>query len=156
MDTGFSNILAEEVLKQRLVPGLHNYDTLAMERHVKEGLRVDFSLTGPDGKCFVEVKSATVVDKRVARFPDSVTPRSVRQLEWLTGRVASVDRAVLLHIIQREDVEAFTINWTHSSLYAEAFKEAFPVSPSAFSFRHNFAHGARVHHGTLRTQTELG
>jgi len=132
-DTNFSNLLAEEVLRQRLVPGLDSYETLARERLVEKGVRVDFVLTGPEGNCFAEVKSATVVEEGVARFPDSVTPRSVKQLGWLARRAAAGERCVMLYIVQRGDAEAFTINWKHSRAYAEAFKEAFAAGVEVFA-----------------------
>lgn len=132
-DTNFSNLLAEEVLRQRLAPGLDDYETMEREQRVKEGLRVDFVLTGPEGSCFVEVKSATVVEEGVARFPDSVTPRSVKQLEWLAHKAASGERSVLLYIVQRGDAEAFTINWKHSRAYTEAFKKAFAAGVEVFA-----------------------
>jgi len=133
-DTHFSNLLAEEILRQRLIPGLSNYETLERERRVEAGMRIDFLLTGPEGNCFVEVKSATVVEKGVARFPDSVTPRSVKQLGWLARKAASGERAVLLYIVQRGDAKSFTINWKHSRAYAEAFKEAFAAGVEVFAF----------------------
>jgi sugar fermentation stimulation protein A len=132
-DTNFSNLLAEETLRQRLIPGLSNHETLERERLIEKGLRVDFVLTGPEGRCFVEVKSATVVEEGVARFPDSVTPRSVKQLEWLARRAAAGERSVMLYVVQRGDAEAFTINWKHSPAYAEAFKEAFAAGVEVFA-----------------------
>ena len=132
-DTNFSNLLAEEVLSQGLVPGLAHYETLERERRVEEGLRVDFVLTGPGGNCFVEVKSATVVEEGVARFPDSVTPRSVKQLRWLARKAAAGERAVLLYVVQRGDAEVFTINGKHSRAYAEAFKEAYASGVEVFA-----------------------
>ena len=132
-DTHFSNLLAEETLRQGLLPGLEGYQTLARERRVEKGSRVDFLLCGSKGSCFVEVKSATVVEERVARFPDSVTPRSVKQLEWLARKAASGERAVLLFVVQRGDAEAFTINWKHSRAYAEAFKGASAAGVEVFA-----------------------
>ena len=132
-DTHFSNLLAEEVLRQRLIPGLSNHATLERERLIEKGLRVDFVLTGPKGRSFVEVKSATVVEEGVARFPDSVTPRSVKQLEWLARRAAAGERSVMLYVVQRGDAEAFTINWKHSRAYAEAFKKAFAAGVEVFA-----------------------
>lgn len=134
-DTHFSNLLAEEVLRQRLVPGLDKYETLERESRVEEGLRADFVLTGPEGNCFVEVKSATVVEEGVARFPDSATPRSVKQLVWLTRRAVAGERTIMLYIVQRGDAEAFTINWKHSRAYAEAFREAFAAGVQVFALK---------------------
>ena len=85
---------------------------------------MDFLLTGTEGICFVEVKSATVVEKGVARFPDSITPRGLKHLEDLTRKAEEGHRVVLLYLIQRGDVESFSINDTHYPAYTTAFKKA--------------------------------
>lgn len=68
------------------MPGLETYVTLAREQFVEDGFRVDFILSGPNGECLVEVKSATIVENGVARYPDSLTPRGVKQLKSLTRK----------------------------------------------------------------------
>lgn len=80
-DTHLANRLVEKALLQHLIPGLDRYEKLEREKLVETGHRVDFLLTGTDGICFVEVKSATVVENGVARFPDSITLRGLKHLE---------------------------------------------------------------------------
>ena len=123
-DTHLANRLVEEALLQRLIPGLDCYEKLEREKLIETGHRVDFLLTGTEGFCFVEVKSATVVEKGVARFPDSITPRGLKHLEGLTRKAEEGHRVVLLYLIQRDDVESFTINDIHYPAYATAFKKA--------------------------------
>ena len=123
-DTHLANRIVEEALVQRLIPGLDQYEKLEREKLVKTGHRVDFLLTGTEGICFVEVKSATVVEKGVARVPDSITPRGLKHLEDLTRKAEEGHRVVLLYLIQRGDVESFSINDTHYPAYTTAFKKA--------------------------------
>jgi sugar fermentation stimulation protein A len=123
-DTHLANRIVGEALLQHLVPGLDRYGELERERCVETGHRVDFLLTGTEGVCFVEVKSATVVEKGVARFPDSITPRGLKHLEGLTRKAEEGHRVVLLYLIQRDDAESFTVNDTHYPAYAIAFKKA--------------------------------
>lgn len=123
-DTHLANRLIEKVLLQGLLPGLENYEKLEREKQVTSGQRVDFLLTGPEGLCFIEVKSATVVEEGVARFPDSITPRGLKQLEGLTLKAAEGHRVVFLYLSQRSDAESFTINTGSYPAYASAFKKA--------------------------------
>ena len=123
-DTHLANRLVEEALSQHLIPGLNRYEKLEREKLVETGHRVDFLLTGTEGVCFLEVKSATVVEKGVARFPDSITPRGLKHLEGLTRKAEEGHRVALLYLIQREDAESFSINKTHYPAYGLAFKKA--------------------------------
>lgn len=123
-DTHLSNRLIEEALRLKLVPGLEAYNTLAREQLVEDGFRVDFILSGSQGDCLVEVKSATVVNNGVARYPDSSTPRGVKQLKSLKRKAAEGRRSVLLFLVQRADAQSFVVSNSHDPEYAKAFEEA--------------------------------
>jgi len=123
-DTHLANRIVEEALRLKLVPGLETYCTLAREKQLEVGFRVDFVLTGPQGDCLLEVKSATVVQGGVARFPDSVTPRGVKHLKALKSQALAGKRSVLLFLIQRADAHSFVVSNSYDPAYAEAFEDA--------------------------------
>ena len=123
-DTHLSNRIVEEALRLKLVPGLEAYDVVARERRIGEGLRVDFALTANAAECLVEVKSATIVENGVARFPDSKTPRGVKQLEALKAQALTGKRVVLLFLVQRDDAHSFVVSSTFDPAYARAFDQA--------------------------------
>lgn len=123
-DTHLSNRLVEEALKLKLVPGLETYNTLAREQFVADGFRVDFILSGPQGDCLVEVKSANVVENGVARYPDSLTPRGVKHLESLKHKAIEGQRSVLIFLVQRDDAQSFVVSNSYDLSYAKAFDEA--------------------------------
>jgi sugar fermentation stimulation protein A len=123
-DTHLANRIVEEALMKNLVPGLEHYEKIEREILVKTGHRVDFLLTGTEGLCFVEVKSAIVVDKGEARFPDSITPRGLKHLEELTRKAEEGHRVVILYLIQRGDAVSFAVNDICYPAYAKAFKKA--------------------------------
>lgn len=120
-DTHLSNRLVEEALRLKLVPGFENYNVLVREYSVKAGFRVDFKLSGANDECFVEVKSTTVVENNIARYPDSSTPRGVKHLRALTQLVMEGNRVVLIFLVQRADAESFVVSDSHDPSYAEAF-----------------------------------
>ncbi|NNM68357.1 MAG: DNA/RNA nuclease SfsA [Gallionella sp.] len=123
-DTHLANRIVEEALKLKLVPGLETYSTLAREQLVEEGFRVDFILSGVQGDCLVEVKSATVVEGGVARYPDSPTPRGVKHLKALERKAREGQRSVILFLVQRADAHSFVVSNSYDPAYAEAFEKA--------------------------------
>ena len=70
--------------------------------------RLDFALDGhPRGgaPAYLEVKSVTLAERSIARFPDSKSERGRRHLESLTRLRRQGHRAVLLYLVQRADCE---------------------------------------------------
>lgn len=66
--------------------------------------RFDFRLVDRDGTpCWIEVKSATLVEDGVARFPDAPTARGRRHVEELTELRRTGARAAVVFVIQRSD-----------------------------------------------------
>lgn len=123
-DTHLANRLVEKVLSQRLLPGLKRFTILEREKLVGKNLRLDFFLLSKKRECFIEVKSATVVEQRIARYPDSVTPRGLRHLKALTNKASAGHKAVLIFVSQRGDAVAFKVNDACYPAYARAFKRA--------------------------------
>lgn len=88
--------------------------------------RADFLVTGPDGaRTFLEVKNVHLVEEPgLASFPDCVTVRGARHLEALSEVVRAGERAVMLFLVQRGDVERFTLARAIDPAYGRAFDRA--------------------------------
>ncbi len=123
-DTHLSNRIVEEIIKAKLLPEFESVAEILREQLIEEGVRVDFILKGSQGECLVEVKSASVVLEGVARYPDSKTPRGVKQLRALTRQVKSGRRVLLLFLSQRSDVNSFSVTKLFDPEYASAFDDA--------------------------------
>jgi sugar fermentation stimulation protein A len=99
--------------------------TLA-QREVRYGeSRLDFLLEA-DGRtdpCFVEVKSVTLVEEGIARFPDAVTERGRRHLRELRRARREGARAAVVFVIQREDAKAFAPHDDSDPLFGEVLRE---------------------------------
>ena len=91
------------------------------------GSRLDFLLadhpTDPR-PAYVEVKSVTLAEGRLARFPDSVTTRGRRHAEALAELRESGARAVLLFVVQRADCDRVEPAADIDPAYAEALRDA--------------------------------
>jgi sugar fermentation stimulation protein A len=123
-DTHLSNRIVEEALRKQMVQSLEKYGTIVREHIVEPGVRVDFLLSGSSGDCLIEVKSCNIVTDGVARYPDSPTPRGVKQLKSLTRSAAAGLRSVLLFLVQRSDARSFKVNTSKGSAYSEALEAA--------------------------------
>lgn len=98
-----ANRLAEPLLADGGVRGVGQGWTL--RREVTRGRsRFDFLLVGPGGTpLWVEIKSVTLVEDGVARFPDAPTARGRRHVDELAALTRDGDRAMVLFIVQRGD-----------------------------------------------------
>ncbi len=86
--------------------------------------RLDFRLTGPEGVCWVETKSVTLVADGVARFPDAPTARGSRHLRELITIVRNGERAAVVFIVQRPDACAFAPAAAVDPLFAQTLAQA--------------------------------
>lgn len=123
-NTHLSNQIVEKALAQKLIPKLGSYNTFMKELIIETGFRVDFKLFGDKEDCLLEVKSATILEDGLARFPDSLTPRGVRQINTLTSLAGKGNRAVLLFLIQRADATGFVVSKSYDLAFANAFDKA--------------------------------
>ena len=109
LDSRVPNALVWEELRAQRLPPFAGAQTIAREvttplQHGGVRSRFDFRLVDAAGTpCWIEVKSATLVEEGVARFPDAPTVRGRRHVEELTALRRTGDRAAVLFIIQRPD-----------------------------------------------------
>ncbi len=131
-DTHMSNRVVEEIIKQKLIPALSSFNEILREHVIESGVRVDFLLRDEFNECLVEVKSASVVLDGIARYPDSKTPRGLKQLQALTRRLKDGQRVMVLFLVQRSDAKAFVVIDKFDPDYALAFKEALSAGLEVF------------------------
>jgi len=123
VDTGLPNAVVAEAVAAGVVPELAGFASL--RREVKYGVnsRIDLLLEGP-GRCYVEVKSTTLVVAGEARFPDAVTERGRKHLVELAAMVAEGHRAVIFFHVSRADAQRFAPADDIDPAYGAALREA--------------------------------
>jgi sugar fermentation stimulation protein A len=105
----FANALVKDALGKRALPFLHGYENFASE--VKMGKsRFDFKLEFANGPAFVEVKSVSLVEDSMGKFPDAPTERGVKHLKELIELRKEGTRAVVLFVSQRSDTRSIMPN----------------------------------------------
>ncbi len=105
----FANALVKDALNKRALPFFSGYEKFASE--VKQGKsRFDFKLEFANGPAYVEVKSVSLVEKAVGKFPDAPTTRGVKHLRELIELRKEGVRAAVLFVSQRSDTRSIVPN----------------------------------------------
>ena len=83
-----------------------------LKKEVKfgENSRVDIFASHPNGDTYIEVKSVTLSRKKsLAEFPDTVTSRGSKHLIELSNMSKKGNKCFLIYLIQRNNVDRFSI-----------------------------------------------
>lgn len=106
INTGNPNKLAFEAISAGQISELADYNLV--KREVKYGdSRFDIYAENENEKCFIEVKNVTLKKGKYALFPDAITTRGQKHLLALIEAKNTGIRAVMLYIVQRNDVDIF-------------------------------------------------
>ena len=133
VNTSNPNKLAQKWIEENRIPGLDGYTEVKREVVFGDS-RIDILASNEKEKCFIEVKNVTYRHENWALFPDAVTSRGLKHLNTLVQAKEKGYRAVMLYIIQRDDVEVFGTASHIDPKYAETLDwamgkglEVFPV-----------------------------
>ena len=154
LHTGRANAVVEAALAAGLPRALAGYGRV--EREVvppgEPRSRLDFRLgEGPRDPrpAWLEVKSVTLAEAGVARFPDSVTERGRRHLDVLKRLRERGERAALVFLVQRADCHSVAPADDIDPAYGEALRGAARAGVELFAL------GARVTARAIRVEREL-
>ncbi|WP_218059021.1 DNA/RNA nuclease SfsA [Orenia metallireducens] len=123
IDSHLTNKLVENALLEGTLSQFRGYEEIRAE-YTYGNSRLDFYLRGKDKKCLIEVKSATLVEEGVAKFPDAPTKRGRRHLDELIKAYQEGYRVAVIFIIQRNDAYKFIPHQRIDLKFAEKLKEA--------------------------------
>lgn len=136
VNTLLPNRLVEEAIAGGLIPELRGYDSIRREvKYGAEGSRIDLLLSGDSGRCWVEVKNATLVEGDRVLFPDAVTARGLKHLRELQLMVAEGDRAALVFTVQRSDARVFSPADAIDPAYGEELRRAAASGVELFAYQ---------------------
>ncbi|GAB6100620.1 DNA/RNA nuclease SfsA [Halanaerocella petrolearia] len=107
LDTRLPNKLVNQALETNFFSEFKDYQEVIAEYTVGNS-RLDFLLRNGEEECLIEVKSVTLVEDKIAKFPDAPTKRGRRHLDELIEAHQKGYRSVVLFIIQRQNIDYFT------------------------------------------------
>jgi len=116
---GHRSVRSEVNVPERNEPDEHSRRTTTRSR-------IDFLVEDHAGlPVWVEVKSVTLVEGGIARFPDAPTERGLRHLEELAALIEDGNaRATVVFVVQRPDAGMLEPNRATDPLFALALAEA--------------------------------
>ncbi len=129
----FANALVKEALKQRDLPFLNGYREFAAEVKVGKS-RFDFKLEFEDHATYVEVKSVSLVEDTVGKFPDAPTERGVKHLQELIALHREGFRAAVLFVSQRSDTRSITPNDAIDPRFGAWLRQAHAAGVELFGY----------------------
>ena len=105
----FANSLVANALMEQSLSFLKGYSNFASE--VKAGnSRFDFRLDFQKNSAYVEVKSVSLVENNIGRFPDAPTKRGIKHVQELIEFCGKGYRTAVLFVSQRSDTKWITCN----------------------------------------------
>lgn len=126
--------LVNEALLQKALPQFAQYSSI--RREVPRGRsRLDFLLSSRAAECFLEVKSAALVRRGIAYFPDAPTERGRLQVESLVWARKEGYEVALLFVIQRDDAEGFSPNDEVDPEFSQALRLAQIKGLSIYAYK---------------------
>ncbi len=135
VNTGRANEIAFEAVSNGTIPELAGYAEVLREQTFGNS-RFDLLLRTGDERCYVEVKSVTLLmDDGCYAFPDAVTERGRKHLNELVEVVRAGHRAAMLYVIPRSDGSTFRAADEVDPKYAEALDVAVAAGVGIYAWR---------------------
>lgn len=137
INSGRANALAEEAINKGIISELNGYTSLQREvKYGEENSRIDILLTSQDKpKCYIEIKSCTLLEAGVGYFPDAVTTRGQKHLRELIQMVQQGHRAVLLFVVQHSGISVVKPAKHIDPLYADLLKQAIKLGVEVLAYQ---------------------
>lgn len=136
INTARANQLAKEAIESSVIPQLAGYQTLTTEvKYGNENSRIDILLDDVKmGKCYIEVKSASLLENGCGYFPDTVSVRGQKHLRELMAVKKNGHRAVLLFVVQHSGINTLKPAKHLDKDYSDLVKQAINQGVEVFAY----------------------
>lgn len=125
VNTNRANDLVFEAFTSATISEFFHYKIAHREVKYGENSRADLLLTGENiPRCFVEVKSVTLLENGRGFFPDAVTTRGQKHLQELIKQVEAGHQACLFYCVQHSAINSVSPATHIDAKYAELLLEA--------------------------------
>ena len=112
------------MLLNQLLPFLNGFEFVKREVTVGKN-RFDFLVQKGNVKRYIEVKSVTLVENGVAKFPDAVTERGARHVKHLSEMIKENIECMVLFVVQRSDATKFLPQWERDPVFSQTILDAY-------------------------------
>lgn len=138
IDSQAPNRVVEEAVKGGLIDAIGDYDYVKREVFYQKS-RFDLFLkkteqSGKEDSCYIEVKGVTLEVDGTAMFPDAPTERGARHVRELADAHKEGYRAVIVFLVQMDNVKQFIPNKLMDQQFAEALGDAHDIGVEVLSY----------------------
>jgi sugar fermentation stimulation protein A len=143
INSGFHSDMAADLINSQIIDEFKEY-SIEKREYTYGKSRLDFLLSDENNeKMLVEVKGCTLVEEKLAKFPDAPTLRGKRHVEELITAKKEGLKASILFLITCEDADLFSPNFEMDPDFSNALREAQKVGVNiiAYSFKNNYKKG---------------
>jgi len=123
LNTLLPNQYVEYLINNKKLDFLYNWKIYKREVNCDKH-RFDFQLEKNGKLMYLEVKSVTLVENNIAKFPDSVTTRGANHVKYLGDLAAKGFMSMVIFVIQRHDSIVFQPNWERDYKFSQALLQA--------------------------------
>ena len=125
INTHLANKIVLESLENKKIKSLIRFTDIKPEVKFSKNTRFDFLISNNNEKCFLEVKSVTLLrQNNIAEFPDAITSRGTKHLKELINAKKKGYESYMLYLIQRDDCKFFKIAKDIDEEYKIAYDKA--------------------------------
>lgn len=137
INTSLPNKLVKEGIENGTISEMQGYANLRTEvRYGKERSRIDLLLEDTEQPpCYIEVKNVTLVNNRIAYFPDAVSERGSKHLRELIHTVKEGNRAIIFYCVQRSDATEVQPADDIDKKYGQTLREALDNGVEALAYQ---------------------
>jgi sugar fermentation stimulation protein A len=132
IDSRLPNYLLKEAINENRLTEFMNYKVDRLEPQFNDS-RLDLKLTRNESQLIVETKSCTLVEEKVALFPDAPTKRGARHMKTLI-KALEFGEAAVCFIIQRDDADSWSPNIETDHKFAYNVIEAINSGVKAYAY----------------------
>ncbi|MBI4200895.1 MAG: DNA/RNA nuclease SfsA [Chloroflexi bacterium] len=132
-DARLPSALVCEALEAGQIPELRGYSKIVREARFEDS-RLDLMLTRDGQRCYVEVKSVTLVENGMALFPDAPTTRGQRHVAALARAVQQGWRAAVVFVVQRQDAVAFAPHDSADPAFGKGLRAAHQLGVEVYAY----------------------
>lgn len=132
IDSRLPNFLLKEAIYENRITEFLGYKVDRLEPRFSDS-RLDLKLSNRESQLLVETKSCTLVEERVALFPDAPTKRGARHMKTLI-KALDYGEAAVCFVIQRDDADSWSPNVKTDPNFTNNIIEAINNGVKAYAY----------------------
>ena len=135
-----ANTVTVEAIREGVISQLADYETIRTEVPYGTGSRIDILLENAEQKCYVEVKSVTLLEDKTLMFPDAVTTRGQKHLQELINVKRDGHRAVIFFAALHTGGNAFSPADHIDPTYGKMLRDAQDAGVEVLAYQAEITH----------------